>query len=147
MSAPAADPIATLREAITASLSELDAGVREPTLERPPRAELGDYSTNAAMLAAPARSSPPREVAAKLAEGVTGRLGEGLERIEVAGPGFLNLHMSEAWMRAAAAHIVRAGDRPRANRHADDHRASPATPGHSPIRDRTYDTEHLECAR
>ena len=30
----------------------------EPTLERPPKPELGDYSTNAAMLLAPVAGAP-----------------------------------------------------------------------------------------
>ena len=45
---------------------------RVPTLERPPRAEFGDYSTNVALLLAPALKAPPREIAE--------RVGEGLER-------------------------------------------------------------------
>ena len=36
------------------------------SLERPPKPELGDYSTNAAMLLAPAAGAPPREVAERL---------------------------------------------------------------------------------
>ena len=55
MSDPTADPTAALREAIAAACADLHAGVPEASLERPPRPELGDYSTNAAMLAAPLR--------------------------------------------------------------------------------------------
>ena len=36
------------------------------TLERPPRADFGDYSTNAALLLAPRLGAPPREVAERL---------------------------------------------------------------------------------
>ena len=36
------------------------------TLERPPRADFGDYSTNAALLLAPRLRRPPREVAERL---------------------------------------------------------------------------------
>jgi arginyl-tRNA synthetase len=107
----ALDPTATLRRAIADSASELHAGVPVASLERPPRPEFGDYSTNAAMLAAPLIGSPPREVAADLATGVESRLGDRLERVEVAGPGFLNLHMSEAWMRASAEYVQRRGRR------------------------------------
>ncbi len=105
------DPIAVLKAAVADAVAELHPGVREATLERPPRAEMGDYSTNAAMLAAPVLGSPPRDVASKLADGVSARLGESVERIEVAGPGFLNLHMSEAWMRTAVGHVVDSGER------------------------------------
>ena len=111
MDAPAADPIATLEEAIAASVADLHEGVGTAKLERPPRAELGDYSTNAAMLAAPVVRQPPREVAASLAEGVKSRLGEAVDGIEIAGPGFLNLHMSEAWMRESVGHVLGTGER------------------------------------
>ena len=109
MSARSTNPVATLKQAVTAAVAELVDGVGEPRLERPPRPELGDYSTNAAMLAAPVLRRPPREVAGDLAGAVAARLGDGAERVEVAGPGFLNLHLSERWMRDAAAAIVAAG--------------------------------------
>ncbi len=99
------DPTAALRSAIAESAAELHAGVPAASLERPPRPEFGDYSTNAAMLAAPLIGAPPRDVAADLATGVEARLGDRLDRVEVAGPGFLNLHLSEAWMRAAAEYV------------------------------------------
>ena len=79
-------------------------------LDRPPKAEFGDYSSNVPMLLAPALRQPPREVAEQLADRVRGRLGGALERAEVAGPGFLNLFMSDEWYRAAVAAAVLAGD-------------------------------------
>ncbi len=81
------------------------------TLERPPRADFGDYSTNAALLLAPGLDTSPREVAARLGEELTRRLGGALERFEVAGPGFLNLFLSEAWYRDALAQVLAAGER------------------------------------
>jgi arginyl-tRNA synthetase len=107
---PSTDPISTLRAAIAGSVADLRGGVSEASLERPPRPELGDYSTNAAMLAAPVLGKPPREVAEELAGGIAQRLGDNVERVEVAGPGFLNLHMSEDWMRAAARHVLESAD-------------------------------------
>ncbi len=105
----ASDPISELRAAVSASVADLREGIRPANLERPPRPDLGDYSTNAAMLAAPVVGRPPREVAEELASGIGSRLGDSAERIEVAGPGFLNLHLSERWMRAAARHVLDAG--------------------------------------
>src|SRR5205823_2033362 len=75
-------------------------------LERPPRAELGDYSTNAALLLAPRVGAPPREVAERLADRLHQRLGEELERADVAGPGFLNLFLADAWHVRALAHAL-----------------------------------------
>jgi arginyl-tRNA synthetase len=72
-----------------------------PTLERPPRAEFGDYSTNVALLLAPSLKAPPREIAERVGETLSAGLGETLERVEVAGPGFLNVFLSDSWFRRA----------------------------------------------
>jgi arginyl-tRNA synthetase len=79
------------------------------TLERPPRADFGDYSTNAALLMAPALGSSPRDVAQRLGVALQERLGAELERFEVAGPGFLNLFLAAAWHRRALAAVLAAG--------------------------------------
>jgi arginyl-tRNA synthetase len=105
------DPITALRCAVEAVAAEIDAeaGVRL-TLERPPKAELGDYSTNAAMLLAPSAGAPPREVADRLRARLADRLGTTATRIEVAGPGFLNVFLSDRWHRDAVTELIRAGD-------------------------------------
>jgi arginyl-tRNA synthetase len=81
------------------------------TLERPPRADFGDYSTNAALVLAPALAAPPRELAERLGAELKARMGEGLERFEIAGPGFLNLFVGDAWLGEAIAGCLRAGER------------------------------------
>jgi arginyl-tRNA synthetase len=109
-------PITTeigLREtvlALAAEVSEGHANRQAITLERPPRADFGDYSTNAALLLAPAAGTPPRELAQRLGEILAQRLGEQLERFEVAGPGFLNLFLADSWHRAALAAVLAAGE-------------------------------------
>ncbi len=109
-----ADPIADLRSAVSAASRALRDGEStgpEPTLERPPKAELGDYSSNAAMLLAAPLGENPRDVAARLAEQLSEQLGDGtVERIEVAGPGFLNLFLADEWYREAMAGIAAAGE-------------------------------------
>ncbi len=85
---------------------------RRPTgarLSRPPKADFGDYSSNAPMLLAPLLGEPPRAVAERLGAIVTERLGAGLDRAEVAGPGFLNLFMSDQWFRGSLAAAAGAG--------------------------------------
>ena len=79
------------------------------TLERPRRAEFGDYSTNAALLLAPGPGTSPREVAERLGEALAARLGASLERFEVAGPGFLNLFLADSWLVEALAEVLAAG--------------------------------------
>jgi len=102
----AADPIAELRSAVNRAARTLRDGELagpEPTLERPRQAELGDYSSNAAMLLAAPLGESPRDVAARLCTELERELGaqDSLERAEVAGPGFVNLFLSDAWFRRA----------------------------------------------
>jgi arginyl-tRNA synthetase len=87
-----------------------EGGVELPGLERPRKPEFGDYSTNAAMLLAPAVKAQPREVADRLGEVVGKRLGGAVRRVEVAGPGFLNLFMTDAWHREALQRALAEGD-------------------------------------
>jgi arginyl-tRNA synthetase len=82
----------------------------EPRLERPKRAGQGDYATNAALLLAPALGAPPPEIAASLGEELARELGDQLARFEVAGPGFLNLFMSDTWHRRALRSVLGAGE-------------------------------------
>jgi arginyl-tRNA synthetase len=113
------EPLIGLREAVLESAARLGAGERERTdaerrpftLERPKRAEFGDYSTNAALLLAPQVGAPPREVAERLGGSLAELLGPSLVRFEVAGPGFLNLFLSDAWCREALAGALAAGER------------------------------------
>jgi arginyl-tRNA synthetase len=107
-----ADPIAELRSAVrevAQQLSGKGTGA-EATLERPPQAEHGDYSSNAAMLLAGALGKPPREVAEELRSPLAERLGASTDQIEVAGPGFVNLFLSQRWYRHAIAGLVAAGE-------------------------------------
>src|SRR5438270_3252907 len=86
------------------------AGRGSITLERPRRAEFGDYSTNAALVLAPALGESPREVAVRLGEALRERLGVSLDRFEVAGPGFLNLFLSDSWLAGALGDALGAGE-------------------------------------
>jgi len=108
------DPIAELRAAVADAARTLragDAAGPQPTLERPPKAELGDYSSNAAMLLAAPLGENPRDVATRLAERLGEELGEeAVERVEVAGPGFVNLFLADAWYREAMAGIAASGE-------------------------------------
>jgi len=100
-----------IRAAAAAVAGDADISLDAVKLEVPPRPELGDYSTNAPLLLAPRLGVSPREVAERLAGELRGRLGGALERAEVAGPGFLNLHLGDAWFVAALASVLAAGER------------------------------------
>jgi len=109
---PVIDPLAELRAAVIGATEALEGSPGEKlSLDRPPRPEHGDYSTNAAMLLAPAAGAPPREVAERLRSELDRTLAGRAERIEVAGPGFLNVFLSDRWHREAIAALLAAGDR------------------------------------
>jgi len=111
----ATDSIAELRGAVEGAARALRDGERTepaPSLDRPPKPELGDYSSNAAMLLAAPLGDNPRTVAARLQAELERELGGSgsLERVEVAGPGFVNLYLSDAWYRRALAGLLAAGE-------------------------------------
>jgi arginyl-tRNA synthetase len=58
--------------------------------------EFGDYQCNDAMALAKALKKNPREIARKVAEGA--ELHESIDKIEVAGAGFINIHLKPAWI-------------------------------------------------
>jgi arginyl-tRNA synthetase len=111
----ATDSIAELRGAVEGAARALRDGERTepaPSLDRPPKPELGDYSSNAAMLLAAPLGEDPRAVAARLQAELERELGAtaSLDRIEVAGPGFVNLFLSDAWYHRALAALTAAGE-------------------------------------
>jgi arginyl-tRNA synthetase len=109
-----ADPLEGLRRAVLAAAAAVRGTGKElsaqPRLERPKHAAQGDYSTNAAMLLAPALGAPPTEIAQRLAAALGDTLGDDLQRSEVAGPGFLNLMLSDGWHRGALLTVLEAGE-------------------------------------
>jgi arginyl-tRNA synthetase len=98
---PAPDPVA----ALAAELSEVAGAPVE--LERPSDPVHGDYATNAALRLAPQRGRPPREVAEELAAAASSLAA--VDRAEVAGPGFVNLWLTDGWLGDSLAAIVERG--------------------------------------
>jgi arginyl-tRNA synthetase len=75
-------------------------------LERPNDPAHGDYATNAALRLAGVRRAPPLDIAGEIAAAALER---GLvERAETAPPGFVNLHVSDAWLAGALGGILAA---------------------------------------
>jgi arginyl-tRNA synthetase len=97
-----ADPIQELAAAVA------DVAGVPVVLERPTDSAHGDYATNVALRLAGQLRRPPREVAEELAERVA--VQPDLERAEVAGPGFLNLFLTDNWFAQALGEALRAGE-------------------------------------
>src|SRR6185437_11864208 len=67
----------------------------------------GDMATNAALVAAKAARQPPPKIAAALVAALRAR--PEIESAEAAGPGFVNLRLRPAALRAVLPAILRAG--------------------------------------
>jgi arginyl-tRNA synthetase len=79
----------------------------EPELDRPRAKEHGDWATNLALILAPKAGRKPREVA----EAIVRHLQPDayVSRLEVAGPGFINLFLGPGWLHDGLREIVEAG--------------------------------------
>ncbi len=66
----------------------------------------GDYATNIAFMLAKPAKKPPREVASILAGRIENPY---IERVEVAGPGFINITMKPSWWEMVVKKILREG--------------------------------------
>lgn len=78
------------------------------TVERPRNREHGDWATNVAMQLAKRAGMNPRDFAALLAEEL--REHDGIDDVDVAGPGFINIRLAAASAGELARTIVEAGD-------------------------------------
>ncbi|MEV7178474.1 arginine--tRNA ligase [Kitasatospora sp. NPDC093679] len=105
---------AELSQAVQAAVSaaveagELAVAVPEHvTVERPKNRDHGDYATNVALQLAKPAGMPPRAVADLLAA----RLREttGVAKVDIAGPGFLNITLDAATQGLLARTVVEAG--------------------------------------
>jgi arginyl-tRNA synthetase len=105
---------AAIRHAVSVAVAEgalaLEPGQipDEVTVERPRNPEHGDYATNVAMQLAKPAGVAPRVVA----EAVAARLAEveGVEKVDIAGPGFLNVTLEAASLGEVARSAVVAGE-------------------------------------
>ncbi len=97
-----------LSQAVVTALAEAGLPVPEGYVwEVPRQAEHGDYATNAAMVLAKAARRSPRQIADLIVQHFPA-LPE-VERLEVAGPGFLNVTLSAEWCAAVLQEILAAG--------------------------------------
>ena len=64
------------------------------------------------MLMAKSLGRPPRDIAADLVNEVSAELGDSVERIEVAGPGFINLFLADSWYRGVVGDLTAEGSAP-----------------------------------
>ena len=98
-----ADLAAVIRQALA------DAGLpdREPMMERPRQREHGDWATNVALTLSKPVGRPPRELAEAIVDKLV--LPEDVDRVVIAGPGFINIHLSHAALEQVVVAAVKQG--------------------------------------
>ncbi len=91
-----------LAQRVLECLQRRNPGVALPkvVIEQPPKVELGDFAIPIFPFAKPLRSAP-----LKIAEAIRAEIGsiEGIEGMQVAPPGYLNVKADRAWVAAALA--------------------------------------------
>ncbi len=106
-----------IRDELRHSLSEAlrAAGLPEPpngvALEPgDPERGQGDWASPIAMQMTKAAKLPPREIADRVKAAIEAAPPPHLERVDVAGPGFLNFFLSPSWLHDVLREVVTAGD-------------------------------------
>lgn len=96
-----------LKKVVAEVLKEI--GIENPKVELEHPAELshGDFSTNVALAYAKELKMKPRELAEKIVEKLEARSSklEEIEKIEIAGPGFINFHLTKEFFAEEVAGI------------------------------------------
>jgi arginyl-tRNA synthetase len=108
-----ADPISLLEEALRGSIAavaERPAAECDPAIRPSGNPQFGDFQANFAMALAKKLGTNPRELATKVVAHAqqSGALAALAHKVEVAGPGFVNIHLSPA----ALAGMLEAFDTP-----------------------------------
>jgi arginyl-tRNA synthetase len=70
-----------------------------------------DFTTNVALQLAKPLAAKPRDLAAKLVEALDAERPSHVDRVEVAGPGFVNLYLSPTWLHEVLRAVVAHGER------------------------------------
>jgi arginyl-tRNA synthetase len=106
-----ADLAAVVRASVAAAIDAGDFDGQAPAdvvVDRPKNPEHGDYATNAALRLAKGAGRPAREIA----EAIAARLrdADGIAKVDVAGPGFLNITLAADALGELARTVVTAGE-------------------------------------
>lgn len=93
---------------LKAGLAE-EAQIPDVLLELPKEKAHGDYSTNMAMQLARVAKKAPRAIAEAIVENFDKEKGS-IEKIEIAGPGFINFYMNNSYLTDLIPNILKAGE-------------------------------------
>lgn len=101
----------TIIQAIDSALQSLSLTIDSSkiTLDRPAEMQHGDYSTNIALASAKELKSNPVALAIQIVDALNKQGIEGVEKIQVAGPGFINFQLKPEAIQNALSEIISLG--------------------------------------
>jgi arginyl-tRNA synthetase len=101
----------TIVDAVHEALSVLgvDGVPASVTVERPANLDHGDWSTNAALVCAKLAGKNPRQLGEELLAELNKAAIPHVERLEIAGPGFINFVLAPTWLHDELRRIVEQG--------------------------------------
>jgi len=96
----------TLNQLVGESLSQAsDIDDCDPNVITASKPEFGDYQSNGVMSVAKKAGRNPRELAADVVEILSDKAGPLIAKLEVAGPGFINIHLADQALMQRASEI------------------------------------------
>ncbi len=100
------------KEIIKKAVEELCLG-KEFTVEHPADEKMGDYASNVALVLAKELGRNPRELALDLVNklSINAELTKIVDRVEPAGPGFINFYLNKKYFREEMAAVFSEGDK------------------------------------
>jgi arginyl-tRNA synthetase len=104
-----------IRTAVADALIELGFSEVDFSISHPENMAFGDYACNVAMVVAKEAGKAPREIAGLIQEKLEGQI-EYVEKIEVAGAGFLNFTLSRDFFTQEIMRVIEQGDQWGSNR-------------------------------
>jgi len=91
------------------ALAKADLGTTDIEIEIPADRKNGDFSVNTAMKLTKIAKRPPREIATALVDAMQTD-GTYIDKIEIAGPGFINFYLNDAWRYDGLSAVLAEGE-------------------------------------
>lgn len=98
----------TIKEAVIKSSLAGEEEIPEISLESPKIKSHGDFATNIAMKLAKIAKMPPRQIAETIVKHLNQETGS-IEKVEIAGPGFINFFMKDTFLENVVEAVLEAG--------------------------------------
>ena len=99
-----------MKNSIKEALRSLSITADDIHLEHPADLSFGDYSSNVALAQAKELKMKPRDLAEKIANEIGTRKIKEIEKVEVAGAGFINFFLSKEFFAESTGEVIKAGE-------------------------------------